>query len=212
MGSPAAYYSLILAITLSITGAHEVTMAFALSSTAFKDGAAIPVKHTCDGADVSPPLAWSGAPPGTRTFALIADDPDAPAGTWVHWVLYNLPATVSDLPEHVAKVETLDLGGARQGRTDFRRPGYGGPCPPPGPARRPERPSAAARHRKAHAAGVSRLPHGGRGGGHVVRPSPGARGAPETTAVRRGRRLRRRGAPGRHVPHPPLPRRLGGAR
>src|SRR5881398_2540953 len=82
MGSPAAYYSLILAITLSITGAHEVIMAFALSSTAFKDGAAIPVKHTCDGADVSPPLAWSGAPPATRTFALIADDPDAPAGTW----------------------------------------------------------------------------------------------------------------------------------
>ena len=136
MGSPAAYYSLILAITLSITGAHEVIMAFALSSTAFKDGAAIPVKHTCDGADVSPPLAWTDAPQGTRSFALIADDPDAPAGTWVHWVLYNLPATVSDLPENVAKVETLDLGGARQGRTDFRRPGYGGPCPPPGPAHR----------------------------------------------------------------------------
>ena len=136
MRSPAAYYSLILAVTLSITGAHEVIMAFALSSTAFKDGAAIPVKHTCDGADVSPPLAWSGAPPGTRTFALIADDPDAPAGTWVHWVLYNLPATVSELPENVAKVETHDLGGARQGRTDFRRPGYCGPCPPPGPAHR----------------------------------------------------------------------------
>src|SRR5439155_5496578 len=97
---------------------------------------AIPIKYTCDGADVSPPLAWSGAAAGTQAFALIADDPDAPAGTWVHWVLYNLPAAVSELPENVAKVETLDLGGARQGRTDFRRPGYGGPCPPPGPAHR----------------------------------------------------------------------------
>src|SRR5205823_13282491 len=124
MGSPAAYYSLILAITLSITGAHEVIMAFALSSTAFKDGAAIPVKHTCDGADLSPPLAWSGAPPGTRTFALIADDPDAPAGTWVHWVLYILPATVSDLQAIVARHDTIVLVGARQGRTDFRCLGY----------------------------------------------------------------------------------------
>jgi Raf kinase inhibitor-like YbhB/YbcL family protein len=111
-------------------------MAFTLTSTAFGDGAAIPAKYTCDGVDVSPPLAWSGPPPGTRSFALIADDPDAPAGTWVHWVLYNLPADVSELPENVAKVESLDLGGARQGRNDFRHPGYGGPCPPPGPAHR----------------------------------------------------------------------------
>ena len=111
-------------------------MAFTLTSTAFGDGAAIPIKHTCDGVDVSPPLAWSGAPAGTRSFALIADDPDAPAGSWVHWVVYKLPAAVSELPENVAKVESLDLGGARQGRNDFRRPGYGGPCPPPGPAHR----------------------------------------------------------------------------
>jgi len=111
-------------------------MAFTLTSTAFTDGTAIPIKHTCDGGDVSPLLAWSGAPAGTRSFALIADDPDAPAGSWVHWVVYNLPAAVSELPENVAKVESLDLGGARQGRNDFRRPGYGGPCPPPGPAHR----------------------------------------------------------------------------
>jgi len=111
-------------------------MAFTLTSTAFTDGTAIPIKHTCDGGDVSPLLAWSGAPAGTRSFALIADDPDAPAGSWVHWVVYNLPAAVSELPENVAKVEALDLGGARQGRNDFRRPGYGGPCPPPGPAHR----------------------------------------------------------------------------
>jgi Raf kinase inhibitor-like YbhB/YbcL family protein len=111
-------------------------MAFMLTSAAFPDGAGIPVKYTCDGVDVSPPLTWSGAPAGTGSFALIVDDPDAPAGTWVHWVLYNLPAAVSELPENIAKVESLDLEGARQGRNDFRRPGYGGPCPPPGPAHR----------------------------------------------------------------------------
>jgi Raf kinase inhibitor-like YbhB/YbcL family protein len=111
-------------------------MAFILTSAAFKDGAPIPGKYTCDGVDVSPPLAWSGPPAGTRSFALIVDDPDAPGGTWVHWVVYNLPADVSELPENIAKVESLDLGGARQGRNDFRRPGYGGPCPPPGPAHR----------------------------------------------------------------------------
>src|SRR6266576_1502901 len=131
MGRPAAYYSLILAITLSITGAHEVIMAFALSSTAFKDGAAIPVKHTCDGADVSPPLAWSGAPQGTRSFAIIADDPDAPAGTWVHWVLYNLPAEGLGLIENTPQTETL-TGGGVQGKNDFGKIGYGGPCPPSG--------------------------------------------------------------------------------
>ena len=79
-------------------------MAFILTSAAFKDGATIAGKYTCDGVDVSPPLAWSGAPAGTRSFALIADDPDAPGGTWVHWVLYNLPAEVSELPENIAKV------------------------------------------------------------------------------------------------------------
>src|SRR5881409_4275262 len=114
-------------------------MAFILTSAAFKDGAPIPGKYTCDGGDVSPPLTLSGAPAGTRSVALIADDPDAPGGTWVHWVLYNLPATATALPENVAKTELLpDLGGggALQGRNDFRHAGYGGPCPPPGPAHR----------------------------------------------------------------------------
>jgi len=112
-------------------------MAFSVTSTAFKEGASIPVKHTCDGADLSPPLAWSGAPAGAAAFALIADDPDAPAGTWVHWVLYDLPGTSSELPENVAKTETpAGLGGATQGKNDFHRTGYGGPCPPPGPAHR----------------------------------------------------------------------------
>lgn len=109
-------------------------MSFAITSTAFENGAAIPRRYTCDGDDVSPPLGWSGAPARTAAFALIVDDPDAPAGTWVHWVLFNLPATTDRLAEGVAKAETVpDLGSTLQGRNDFRRVGYGGPCPPPGP-------------------------------------------------------------------------------
>jgi len=112
-------------------------MTFSLSSPAFREGATIPGKYTCDGADISPSLGWSGAPPGTVTLALIADDPDAPAGTWVHWVLYDLPAATTQLTENVEKSDApASLGGARQGRNDFRRIGYGGPCPPPGPAHR----------------------------------------------------------------------------
>src|SRR5712691_6987321 len=137
MRRPAWYHLCMVAAMLSIVAAREGRMAFSLTSTAFKEGGAIPVKHTCDGADVSPPLAWSGAPPGTAAFALIADDPDAPAGTWVHWVLYDIAPTLSAIPENVAKVETLkELGGAAQGKNDFRRLGYGGPCPPPGKAHR----------------------------------------------------------------------------
>jgi Raf kinase inhibitor-like YbhB/YbcL family protein len=105
--------------------------AMKLTSPAFADGQPIPGKHTCDGADVSPPLRWSDAPPGTRSFALICDDPDAPVGTWVHWVIYNLAPTTAELPEKVAPTEQLP-GGAKQGLNDFRRVGYGGPCPPPG--------------------------------------------------------------------------------
>jgi Raf kinase inhibitor-like YbhB/YbcL family protein len=106
-------------------------MAFALSTTAFADGGAIPARYTCDTADLSPALSWKGVPQGTRTLALIADDPDAPAGTWTHWILWNIPPQASFLPEGVPPVETLD-NGARQGRNDFRRLGYRGPCPPPG--------------------------------------------------------------------------------
>lgn len=106
-------------------------MAFSLTSTILSNGEAIPARFTCDGADVSPALDWSGAPTGTKTFTLIVDDPDAKG--WAHWVLYDLPASATALPENVAKTDTLaDLGGARQGMTDFRRVGYGGPCPPPG--------------------------------------------------------------------------------
>ena len=103
----------------------------ALSSDAFASGEKIPVKHTCRGADVSPPLEWSEAPAGTQSFALIVDDPDAPAGTWVHWVLYDLPAETRALGEGIEKQKELP-NGARQGRNDFGKIGYGGPCPPPG--------------------------------------------------------------------------------
>lgn len=112
-------------------------MALSITSPAFADGGTIPVEFTCDGADRSPPLAWSGVPQGSATLALIVDDPDAPRGTWVHWVLYDLPATAQALPENVAKTERpQELGGASQGKNDFKRLGYGGPCPPPGPAHR----------------------------------------------------------------------------
>jgi Raf kinase inhibitor-like YbhB/YbcL family protein len=106
-----------------------------LTSTAFTEGAPIPVKHTCDAADVSPALNWSGVPAEARSLALIADDPDAPVGTWVHWVLYGLPASANGLAEDTPKSQYIP-GGARQGLNDFRKLGYGGPCPPPGNAHR----------------------------------------------------------------------------
>jgi len=114
---------------LTLAAAREGRMALSLTSGAFQEGDTIPTRHTCDGADVSPALTWRGAPAGTAAFALIVDDPDAPAGTWVHWVLYDMPATTTATPENVAKVETpSELGGAVQGKNDFRRLGYGGPA------------------------------------------------------------------------------------
>ncbi len=106
-------------------------MAFELKSAAFTTGSNIPKEFTCDGPDVSPALSWSEPPAGTQNLALIMDDPDAPVGTWVHWVLYDLPASERELAEGVPKEEELK-NGARQGRNDFQRIGYGGPCPPPG--------------------------------------------------------------------------------
>jgi len=106
-------------------------MAIQLTSPAFAEGTAIPVKYTADGQDVSPPLAWSGVPEGAKSIALICDDPDAPRRTWVHWVLYGLPATVTELPEGVPTTETTPQG-AKQGTNSWPRMGYGGPSPPPG--------------------------------------------------------------------------------
>lgn len=106
-------------------------MALTLTSSAFAEGAMIPKKYTCDADDISPDLAWSGAPAGTKSFALVCDDPDAPVGTWVHWVLFDIPAGVSALPSGVPPDAELQ-NGARHGLNDFRRLGYGGPCPPGG--------------------------------------------------------------------------------
>jgi Raf kinase inhibitor-like YbhB/YbcL family protein len=106
-------------------------MAFEIKSRVFIQGQPIPKKFTCDGQDVSPELSWTDPPGGTKSFAMIADDPDAPMGTWVHWVMYDLPAEARQLPEGVPPQETLP-DGAKQGITDSKRIGYGGPCPPPG--------------------------------------------------------------------------------
>ena len=106
-------------------------MTLELKSPDFTSGATIPNQFTCDAADISPALAWNDPPAATQSFALIADDPDAPVGTWVHWVLFDLPASARSLPQNVSKQEQL-ADGSRQGRNDFRKIGYGGPCPPPG--------------------------------------------------------------------------------
>lgn len=102
-----------------------------IKSSVFDEGDMIPKRYTCDDADISPPLSWIGAPEGTKSFALISDDPDAPVGTWVHWVIFNIPANVGELPEMVPPSNTLS-DGTKQGTNDFRKIGYGGPCPPGG--------------------------------------------------------------------------------
>ncbi|MBZ5569927.1 MAG: YbhB/YbcL family Raf kinase inhibitor-like protein [Acidobacteriia bacterium] len=104
-------------------------MAFVIFSSAFAEGGWIPKVHTCSGADVSPSLEWSGAPGGKRSFALLVEDPDAPMGTWTHWMLYDIPAGVHTLAQGAARVGLA-------GTNDFGKPGYGGPCPPPGKAHR----------------------------------------------------------------------------
>ncbi len=106
-----------------------------LSSAGFHNGAEIPRQYTCDAQDMSPPLRWANVPAATKSLALIVDDPDAPAGTWVHWVIYDLPTETKDLAEGLAKTDILP-NGAKQGVNDFRKVGYGGPCPPPGSAHR----------------------------------------------------------------------------
>lgn len=112
--------------TMETEAAAEGASDLALTSSAFGEGERIPERYTCDGEDVSPPLAWEGAPAGTVAYALIMDDPDAPRGTWVHWVLFNLPQERNQLPEDVS----VEVGTG--GRNSWDRTGYGGPCPPSG--------------------------------------------------------------------------------
>ena len=119
----------------SPTPQDKSSAVIALSSTAFEPSAAIPGKYTCTGENISPALAWTAPPSGTKSIALIMDDPDAPSGTWVHWVIYNLPPEISGLPEGASQASAPAKQipqGAVQGPTSFGRPGYGGPCPPSG--------------------------------------------------------------------------------
>jgi Raf kinase inhibitor-like YbhB/YbcL family protein len=109
---------------------EQAKMSIKITSTAFADGEMLPKQYTCDGANVSPPLSWLGVPVSAKTLALICDDPDAPGKTWVHWVAYDLPASLTSLPENIAAAELT--GGGRQGTNDFKKIGYGGPCPPGG--------------------------------------------------------------------------------
>jgi Raf kinase inhibitor-like YbhB/YbcL family protein len=114
---------------------EDKPMKFKLNSHPFSDGGNIPKKYTCDGDNVSPELHWTDQPPAAKSFALIVDDPDAPSGTWVHWVLFDLPGDAHDLPEAAGQRAPLPSG-AQQGINDFKKEGYGGPCPPPGKAHR----------------------------------------------------------------------------
>lgn len=114
-----------------VLGMGGTPMAFDVSTAAFRNGAEIPAQYTCSGADRSPALTWSGVPAGAHALGLIVDDPDAPGGTWTHWLLWNVPVLPGSIPEGVPREPEL-RNGARQGKNDFGRMGYGGPCPPPG--------------------------------------------------------------------------------
>jgi Raf kinase inhibitor-like YbhB/YbcL family protein len=110
-------------------------MPFTIRTGAFLNGAAIPAKYTCSGANISPDLEWSDPPKDAKSLALIVDDPDAPGGTWTHWIIWDIPPHAPGLPEAVPHGELLQSG-ARQGKNDFGKTGYGGPCPPPGKTHR----------------------------------------------------------------------------
>ncbi len=120
-----AFFILILSILLY--GGEKMKF----YSKSFSNGEYIPQKFTCKGEDISPQLIWEDPPSQVKSFVIIVDDPDAPLGTWVHWVIYNIPAYIRSLPEGVAQIPKLE-NGAVQGKNDFNNYGYGGPCPPPG--------------------------------------------------------------------------------
>jgi Raf kinase inhibitor-like YbhB/YbcL family protein len=119
-----------------LPGKETKSMTILIESPAFTGGGTIPKLYTCDGKDVSPPLAWSGVPEAARSLALICEDPDAPRGTWTHWVIFDIPATVKELGEGVPAQERVQVAAgeepALQGKNDFKKSGYGGPCPPSG--------------------------------------------------------------------------------
>ena len=124
-----------LVVFAAIVLAGNTACCLEIQSDAFEDGGDMPVQYAGKGKDISPPLSWSDVPAGTKSFALIMDDPDAPLGTWVHWVIYNIPETATGLKEDIPRILVLD-DGTRQGLNSFRWTGYGGPHPPPGPKHR----------------------------------------------------------------------------
>lgn len=126
---------LLILVAASACGSRMPKSDLKLHIAAFAEGARIPAAYTGDGPDQSPALTWSGAPQGTKAFALVMDDPDAPVGTWVHWVLYDLPPETIKLEERLASAPTVP-GGGRQGRNSWGRVGWNGPSPPPGKAHR----------------------------------------------------------------------------
>ncbi len=113
-------------ISVAVAGGKSMKV----ESDAFREGEVIPVRYTCDGVDISPPLRWSEVPEGTRSFVIIVDDPDAPIGTFTHWVIYDIPSEIRELEEGIPKADQID--GVKQGMNDFGYVGYGGPCPPKG--------------------------------------------------------------------------------
>ncbi|MEN6375976.1 MAG: YbhB/YbcL family Raf kinase inhibitor-like protein [Smithella sp.] len=132
------YWIIVVSSFICVFGLHQQAFSAAkggkamkITSSVFTESSNIPSKYTCDGQDISPPLEWKDAPEGTNSFALISDDPDAPAGTWVHWVAFNIPPTVTKLEENI-KHDKEFKNGMRQGNNDWPRIGYGGPCPPSG--------------------------------------------------------------------------------
>jgi Raf kinase inhibitor-like YbhB/YbcL family protein len=132
MNKELALFCIMILLASGCIAKQEVNMEkVSISAEGFKDGETIPDIYTCEGKDISPSLSWKGIPAGTKSIALIMDDPDAPGGTFVHWVLYNVPAQKQKLPEGMPFDKVL-ADGSMQGRTDFGRTGYGGPCPPPG--------------------------------------------------------------------------------
>jgi hypothetical protein len=128
---PFILFSCVIGIHVGAIGKEGYAMNLDIKSTAFGEGDLIPKKFTCDGADISPELSWSQPPEGTGSMVLICDDPDAPMGTWVHWVLYGLSPDTLEISEGIPDGKVV-LGGAKHGVNDFRKYGYGGPCPPGG--------------------------------------------------------------------------------
>lgn len=132
------YSIIILTFVMLFWGLHHDAFAakkggkkMQITSSAFTEGSMVPAKYTCDGQDISPPLEWKNVPAGTKSFALVSDDPDAPMGTWVHWVAYNIPSNITKLDEDV-KPEKEFKNKMRQGSNSWPKIGYGGPCPPSG--------------------------------------------------------------------------------